>query len=310
MVLKTSLTGSYPPIRRPEELFEYSNPEEKEAEVRQGTERAVQDQLELGIDCLVDGQVRDDIVALFVGQIPGFNTSEFPYRIDGKIKPAKGPITLDDFRFARGLAQGKPMKAHITGPMTIIRRFKVSSDSPYTGRDDPQLIDDLAEALAQEAHYLSSAGAEIIQIDEPVLQDGVDLDAAFRGMRRIVEVGKIPTPALHICGDVTKILVRVLDEAPVKIISMEGAHLRKPPLWHIDGKYLVDRDKQIGLGCIQVSSHEMDRITKVQHFLDEMVNCLGEEGIWAVMPNCGMRTMPHEIAKAKLKIMVDAVHSI
>lgn len=309
MPLKTSLTGSYPPIKNPNQIFPDLTPDQIELDVKLGTERAIQDQIELGIDYLVDGQVRDSIVQLFTCKLPGY-APEAPARIIGRIKAAESSISAADFLLAKRLAEGRPLKAHITGPITIARGSQITTVSPYKSRSDPQLIMDLSEALGHEAKYLVEAGATIVQIDEPRIQDLADLKIVFDAMRKIVDVGKIPIPALHICGNVTEIFLEILEKAPIKIISIEGRWLNEERLASVNRSYLMARGKQIGLGAIRVDDYALDRITKVQNFIDQMVGRLGEEGIWAIMPNCGLRPMPYDVAKEKLKIMVQAAHSI
>ncbi|MBC8492444.1 MAG: hypothetical protein H8D43_01560 [Chloroflexi bacterium] len=310
MALKTSTTGSWPPAYDPDKSIRHLPAVEQDRIVHESIERAIRDQIELGIDILVDGQVRDDIVSLLASKLPGYEGSTLPYRTVGHIRRADEPITVQDYEYARNLAGDRPLKAHITGPMTLARATLVDAESPYDSRNDPQLVRDLAQALGQEAHYLVEAGAEIVQIDEPALADGVDLDLAFEAMEQIVEIGEIPFPALHICKNVTRILDDVLTRSPVKMVSMEGNWLRYEELSHINRGYLSHCGKQIGLGCIEVRNYSIERLPAVQNFLDLMVARLGEEHIWAAMPNCGLRPVPREIALKKLEVMVSAARSL
>ena len=309
MALKTSLTGSFPPIYDPNKPIRNLPRNEQDDIAHKCLERAIRDQIDLGIDILVDGQGRDEIVSLFSLHIPGFSGSTLPYRVTARVRPAEQPITAADYLIAKELAGGKPIKAHITGAMTIARDAAVDPESGYAGKTDPLLVRDIANALGHEARFLVDAGAEIVQIDEPVLADGVDLDLAFDAMRQIIEIGEIPLPALHVCGNVCKILDSVLTHSPVKIVSLEGSWLKYEELSHIDGNYLTQRGKQLGLGCIAVADYKVERLRTIQDFLDQMVSRFGPENVWAVTPNCGFRPMPYEAAKAKLKVMVEAAQS-
>jgi 5-methyltetrahydropteroyltriglutamate--homocysteine methyltransferase len=310
VTLKTSTTGSWPPIYDPDKPIRNLSAEEQDRVVHESIERAIRDQIELDIDVLVDGQVRDDIVSLFASKFPGFKGMTLPYRAVDRIRPADEPITAQDHLYAKRFSGDKLLKAHITGSMTLARATFVDPESPYSNRNDPNLVLDLAKALGQEARHLVEAGAKIVQIDEPALADGVDLDLAFEAMKQIVEVGEIPFPALHICKNVTRILDDVLTRSPVKMVSMEGEWLRHDELSHINRDYLSRCGKQIGLGCIDVRNYTIERLTAVQNFLDLMVSNLGEEYIWAAMPNCGLRPVPYEVALKKLKVMVNAVRSL
>jgi len=310
MALRTSSTGSWPPTYDPDKGIRHLLADDQDHIVRESIERAVHDQIELGIDILVDGQVRDDIISLLVPKLPGYAGSTLPYRAVGPIRPSEEPITVQDYLYAKELAGDRPMKAHVTGPMTIARSTVIDAESGYTSRNDPELIRDLAKALGQEARFLVRAGAEIVQIDEPVLADGVDLDLAFEAMKTIVEIGEIPFPGLHACGNVTRILDDVLTRSPVRMISIEGAWLKRDELSHVDREYLTSCGKQIGLGCIKVADYSLERLTVVQKFLDQMMVRLGEENIWAAMPNCGLRPVPYDVVLEKLKVMVQSAKSL
>ena len=305
MALKTSLTGSYPPIKAEKPNRQLSEPE-LDSLVYKSIQRAVKDQIELGIDILVDGQVRDDIVSIFCRHIPGFSGSTLPYRVVGPIRPAEQSITVSDYLTAKEFAGGKPIKVHVTGPMTIVRGSVVDPESGYSDKTDPQLVMDVASALGQEVRYLVKAGANIVQIDEPVLADGTDLDLAFRAMEKIVKIGEIPFPALHACGNVCGILGKVLTQAPVKAVSIEGIWLKREELVNINRDSLLRSGKKIGLGCISVSDYKVEKLRTVENFIDQMIHQLGEENIWAIMPNCGLRLMPIDTAREKLSVMTAA----
>ena len=306
MPLKTSLTGSYPPIHDPYSLIHLLPEQEQDQLVRESIQRAVEDQLRLGIDVLVDGQVRGDIVTLFARKMPGFDWNGPQLCVTGHIRPAADSITLADFQYARALAPGCVMKAHLTGPLSLSRGVNLHPDAPYSGNDDPALLLDLACALADEAKALVENGAEIVQIDEPVLQDGFNLGEAFKLLELIIKRANIPFPALHACGDVTLILDDILEQAPVRMVSIEGDWLNHPRLQHIQQNGLEKVGKQIGLGCINPSDDQIVRSVRLKRFMESMVQRLGEACIWAVMPNCGLRTTEYSLAYRKLAEFVEA----
>ena len=304
--LKTSTAGSWPPTFNPEIPLQHLTVEERNFRVHESIERAIRDQIQLGLDILVDGQVRGDIISLVAPQLPGYEGVALPYRVVERIRPADRPIVLDDYLYAKRLAGSRPLKANIVGPMTIARATIVDPTSPYAGRNDPKLVLDLARALGQETRYLVQAGAEIVQIDEPTIADGVDLNLAAEALKLIVDIGEIPFPGLHICGNVVEVLDNVLIHFPLKMVSIEGQWLRHDKLSHINADYLSKVGKQIGLGCIEVANYSVEKLRIVENFLDLMARKLGEENIWAAMPNCGLRLMPHDVVLNKLRVMVSA----
>ncbi len=310
MPLKTSSTGSWPPTYDLEEGIRHLPVEDQERIVKESIKRAIEDQIELGIDILVDGQVRDDLVAMFASKLPGYQEHTFPYHVVGRIQPSDEAITVQDYLYAKEIAAGRPVKAHLTGPMVIEQVTAIGADSDYAGKHDPKLVMDIARALGQEARFLVEAGAEIVQIDELILKESMDLELAFEAMRQIVEIGEIPVPAIHACGNVTRILDDILTKSPVKMVSIEGGWLQQDELRHIDRDYLTRCGKQIGLGCIGVSDYTIDKVERVQQFLREMRDRLGEENIWAAMPDCALRPVSHEMARKKIGVMVQAARSV
>lgn len=310
MVLKTSLTGSYPPILDPDTAHEQVCQKDREKVIFQSIERAVHDQIELKIDYLVDGQVRDDIISLFAKKNPAFEGDALPFHLTKEVKPSEEAITLDDYLYAQQLAGSRPLKAHLTGPLTLARFTNPIKSSGYEDRNDPQLIRHLAAMLAKEARILADHGAKIIQVDEPILGTNMEmLPLAFEALEIIFHDLDVTVPALHICNNVSRILEIVLQKAPVKMVSIEGAWLDHERLRHINQAYLKDCQKLIGLGCIRVDSDTIELLPQLQHFLERMVMRLGEESIWALMPNCGMRLMKYPVAHEKLKVMVEAVRA-
>lgn len=312
MTLQTSLTGSFPieGIYNPQHLLYHLSEVEQAELVRRGIERAISDQVKLGIDILVDGQIRSDIITMFCRHLPGFWGDRLPFHIREEIRPTDEPLTVADYLHAKSLAGERPLKAHLTGPMSLARTAVIEPGSGYAGKHDPKLILNLAEALGYEAKRLVEAGATIIQIDEPVLSLNSGLDIAIEGLRTVIEIGEIPTTLLHICGDASFVLEELLKRTPAQVLSIEGATVKSPELRHIDRKYLVKVNKRLALGCFSVANYQVEKPRTIQFFLEQMLLRLGEESIWGVTPNCGLRLMPYDIAQAKLSAMVNAARAI
>lgn len=311
MELPTSTTGSLPPTYDPNRPIRRLPMEEQERLVKESIERAIRLQIELGISILVDGQVRADIVSMFCRKVSGFSGNTLPYQIASPIRPSETPVTVDDYKYALTFAGDHPVKAHLTGPMTLTHDANVDTvTSGYAGKQDRRLVLDMAAALGQEAYFLVQAGAHTVQIDEPVLRNGVDLDLAVEAMRIIIEKGMIPVAGLHICGNTTAILGEVIKSAPVQYVSLEAGWLRQNTLGFINRDYLNGCQKKLGLGCIDVANYTCERQRSVQDFLEQMTYRFGPENIWAVTPNCGMRMMPFDAARDKLQVMVAAASNI
>lgn len=310
MILQTSLTGSYPPLYDINTSILNFPQETQDDLVHRSITRAIADQIKLGLDILVDGQTRNDIISTFCTKLPGFTGNRLPYKVNARVQPAEEPITLADYLFAKELIGKRPLKAHITGPLTIALNAVVSPDSGYSSKMDPQFVQDVADAIGHEAKALVAAGAEIVQIDEAVLSNGADLDITFAMMRRIIELGEIPYTVLHACGNVSKILDNILLHSPVNAVSFEGSWLKREELMYIDRKFMAGCGKQLGLGCVAVTDYKIEQPRSVQSFIDQIVTRLGIDSIWAIMPNCGLRLLPYAVAYEKIQAMVTATKSL
>ena len=313
-MIKT-VVGSYPVIiREPENLWE------KVMDIfgiydryKYAIERAVRDQLNAGIDIVSDGQVRGDMVEIFVNNLYGFEGR----RVVGKVEFVE-PITLRDIKFVKKIVskysnEKKGIKGIITGPCTIAGSVRV--EDYYTDNRDETLIYDLANALKKEVESIQDH-VSMIQIDEPILSTGLyDLNTARRAIKRISENLKVPV-VLHVCGDVSNIF-QELNTFNVDILDHEFASNRK----NLD--ILEETDKKIGFGCINTKVKSVESIEEVKDLLNEALEILRNNPLFSdvrnneellkrlneymmVDPDCGMRLLPIDVAYEKLRIMVNA----
>jgi len=152
-----------------------------EAFLRAETARAVRWQEEVGLDVLVHGEFeRNDMVQYFGEQLAGFAFTRHgwvqsygsrcvrPPILYGDVSRPR-PMTVDWWRYAQSLTE-RPMKAMLTGPVTLLNWSFVRDDLP---RDE--VCRQLALAVRDEVLDLEAAGAAIIQIDEAALREGLPL---------------------------------------------------------------------------------------------------------------------------------------
>jgi 5-methyltetrahydropteroyltriglutamate--homocysteine methyltransferase len=157
------------------------------------TRMALREQAEAGLDLLTDGQIRwHDPVSHVARGLTGFriegllryfDTNTY-YRQPAAVGPIgrERPFLVEAFRFAAGAAAPRPVKAIVTGPLTLAR---LSRD--VRGRGRQQLTLEIASALNREMRDLEAAGAGVIQIDEPALaRFPGDVDLLKLAMRRLV----------------------------------------------------------------------------------------------------------------------------
>lgn len=143
-----------------------------EAFLREETARAIRCQEEIGLDVLVHGEFeRNDMVQYFGEQLSGFAFTRHgwvqsygsrcvrpPILYGDVARPA--PMTVGWWRYAQSLTD-RPVKAMLTGPVTILNWSFVRDDMPRS-----EACRQIALAIRDEVVDLEAAGAAIIQIDE------------------------------------------------------------------------------------------------------------------------------------------------
>jgi len=278
--------------------------------------RAVTDQVEAGIDVISDGQVRADMVALFVKGIPGFDLQGRKYKVVSKITPPATPISLDDLLEARKSVSGQArLKGIITGPTTIANCSIIEASSPYHPHQTPEcaramvvderLVMDIAHALAKEARFLSNEGFDVIQIDEPFFSmPDVDVDLGARALEVIS--ANIGFSALHVCGDITGVMDKLMD-APVDMIAIEGGHAARVD-W-LTKQIVEAKGKKICWGVVTVNTNNVERIDEIKDRIQVGVDKVGAENLW-IAPDCGMRVRKPDAAKLKLQRMTAAAKEV
>ncbi len=312
----TTVVGSYPKLppsmdaikrRRKGDVGE----DEFHDIVKEAIRKVVEDHLWAGVDIISDGeQAREDMVVYFAERMKGYREGEWVRIFDNVYfrKPIIidkvewiSPMTLKDWKYASEISQGRPVKGIITGPYTMM---EWSFDLHYGDRRE--LIIDMARVIRREVEELVSNGAEFIQVDEPALSTrpwreeaellGEALEVIFKGLnaKRIV----------HICyGRLEKILPYIL-EYPIDQLDLEmkNSNFRLLP-------YLKEYgyDKELGFGVIDVHSIQVESVEEVKGYIDKLMKMdfISPEKVY-IDPDCGLKRLPREIARAKLKNMVEA----
>ncbi|GBF09175.1 methionine synthase [Aeropyrum pernix] len=312
----TTVVGSYPKIgpaseaikkRRAGEISE----EEFHRIARESIRMVVEDYLWAGVDIISDGeQTREDMVVYFAERLEGYREGDWVRVFDNVYfrKPIVAervrwvrPMIIEDWEYARSISAGRPVKFIITGPYTML---EWSFDLHYGDRRE--LIFDLARAIRREIDEALARGAEYIQVDEPalstrpfkeeaeLLKEALDIIFKGVGAKRIV----------HICyGELERILPYILDYPVDQFdLEMKNSNFRLLP-------YLKEYgyDKEIGYGVIDVHSFQVESVGEVKEAIDRLMkmDIVGPEKVY-VDPDCGLKRLPRDVARAKLKNMVEA----
>jgi 5-methyltetrahydropteroyltriglutamate--homocysteine methyltransferase len=322
MILAT-LLNSYPRIgdRPPEQALRGAigradrgeAPPSAIAEAEDGMTRlALHEQRDAGLDLLTDGQIRwHDPVSHLAGRLAGFrikgllryfDTNTY-YRQPEAAGPIgrERPILVEAYRFAAREAAPAPVKAILTGPLTIAR---LSADP---GRRGPRsLALQIAEALNREALDLEAAGAAHIQIDEPALaRNPGDLPITLEAIPRLVKgLGRARTILATSFGDATPLL-RDLAGLPVSMLGFDLLAARD-----VAGlRRLLPHDGGLLLGVVDGRNTRLEDPAEV---LDRILKPLGDTLRGAggpggreihLAPNHGLEFLPRDVARSKIKLL-------
>jgi 5-methyltetrahydropteroyltriglutamate--homocysteine methyltransferase len=269
-------------------------------------EAAVADQLEAGIDLISDGQVRADMVSTFAAGIPGMKSERGRSYITGKISRPLKSITAKDLILTRQYAgNSAKVKGIITGPATLAASSSLSRNAPYKSRLDPRLLNDLAKALSFEAEQLARAGADALQIDEPVLYN-IGVNKVLEFIDAAVENVEIPVK-LHPHVASFEDFVKLLRARNIQYFGVEAA---KYPflLDKLTRVLFEDHGKKVALGVIDTDTRDVESVEVVKTRIKRGVEIFGDD-IW-VNPDCGLRLQTREVAFRKLKVLAEAAASV
>ena len=310
----TTVVGSYPKIPPAEDAIrrrkngEITEEEFHEA-IKESIRAVVGDYIEAGVDIISDGeQARDDMVVYFAERMRGYSRGDWVRVFDNvyfrrpiitsRVEWVK-PMSVDDWLYASRVSGGRPVKAILTGPYTMV---EWSFDLYY--RDRREAVLDMAKVIRREVDEYVSRGAKYIQIDEPALstrptrEDAELVKEALEIIFRGVNAKRI----VHICyGRIERILPYILDY-PVDQFDLEfkNSNFRLLP-------YLKEYgfNKELGFGVVDVHVTRVESVDEILAAIEKLMklDIIGPEKIF-IDPDCGLKRLPRDIARAKLKNMV------
>jgi 5-methyltetrahydropteroyltriglutamate--homocysteine methyltransferase len=329
MLLPTTLVGSYP---QPDWLIDRAKLSKQVPRVRahdlwlidekyleaaqdDATLLAIRDQERAGLDIVSDGeQRRESYSNRFATALEGVDidnpgttvnrsgkTIPVP-RITGKIR-RRHPVEARDVELLRANTDRKT-KATVPGPFTMAQQ---AQDDFY--RDEEALAMDFAAALNAEIKDLFAAGADIVQVDEPWMQQHPEKARRYgvKSLNRALE-GVSGTIAVHLCFGYAAVVhekptgysfLAELEQSKAQQVSIEAAQPK------LDLAVLKDLpSKTIILGVIDLADKTVETPQIVAARIRKAFDHVTPERI-VVAPDCGMKYLPREVAFGKMKAMVD-----
>jgi 5-methyltetrahydropteroyltriglutamate--homocysteine methyltransferase len=295
---------------------------EYEAAIDAEIAKCIQIQEEAGLDVLVHGEFeRTDMVEFFGQQLSGFAFTEHgwvqsygsrcvrpPIIYSDVARPQ--PMTVREFQVAQALTE-KPVKGMLTGPITILNWSFPRSD---ISRQEQAF--QIALALREEVADLEAAGAQVIQVDEPALREGLPLKLerwnqylswAVDAFRLATAIAQPHTQVhTHMCycefGDIIKDIERL----DADVISIENSRSNNRTLQEVTE---AGYSHQIGNGVYDIHSPVVPTTEQLVQQLQAGILNLPLRQIW-VNPDCGLKTRRWEEVIPSLKNMVEATHRL
>ena len=197
----------------------------------------------------------------------------------------------------------RPIRVTVPGPFTISQQ---AQNDHYADRGSLALA--YADAVNEELRELVAAGADIVQIDEPYLQARPEdaREYALDAIERAFE-GVDGTKALHTCFGYAAIVhekpngypfLAELDSCPADQISIEAAQPRLEPS-------ILEQlpTKRVILGVLDLGDMNVESAEVVADRIRAALRHIEAERLLAA-PDCGMKYLPREVARGKLRELV------
>jgi 5-methyltetrahydropteroyltriglutamate--homocysteine methyltransferase len=323
----TTTIGSYPQTTE----IRQARAELREGKIDEATyegrmkgeiERVIRFQEEVGLDVLVHGEPeRNDMVQYFAEQMDGYVFTQNAWVQSYGSRYVRPPIifgdvrrpvamTVDWWRHAQSLTE-RPVKGMLTGPVTMLQWSFVRDDQPRS-----ETCTQLALAIRDEVADLEAAGANVIQVDEPAIREGLPLRSdrwreylnwAVRCFRISVAVADDGTQVhTHMCYSDFGDIMDQIQQMDADVLLIEAARSRMELLhdWERTGY-----QQEIGPGVYDIHSPRVPPAEEMAELLAAAAGVLRPEQLW-VNPDCGLKTRGWEEIERQLGDMVSAAREM
>jgi 5-methyltetrahydropteroyltriglutamate--homocysteine methyltransferase len=286
------------------------------------TKRAIRWQETIGLDVLVHGEFeRNDMVQYFGEQLSGFVFTENawvqsygsryvrpPILFGDVSRPL--PMTVEWWQYAQSLTD-RPMKAMLTGPVTILNWSFVRDDIPRS-----EACRQIALSIRDEVADLEAAGAGMIQIDEAALREGLPLrksewktylDWAVDSFRICSSGVRDETQIhTHMCYSEFNDIIDAIGAMDADVISIETSRSKMELL---DAFTSYRYPNEIGPGVYDIHSPRIPEIGEMTELLRLARERLSDAQLW-INPDCGLKTRKWEEVRPALANMVAAAREL
>jgi 5-methyltetrahydropteroyltriglutamate--homocysteine methyltransferase len=315
LIDRERLAGRFPPRVRARELWRVEPPYLEQAQ-RDATLLAIRAQEDAGLDIVTDGEIRRESYSnAFATSLDGVDIDNPGTALDrsGHPNPVPrivGPIRrkesagAEDVRFLRAHTD-RTIKVTVPGPFTMAQQ----AQNDYYPTVEAAAFG-YAEAVSAEIADLFSAGADIVQLDEPYLQARAE-EARKYGVAVVTRAleGASGTTAVHLCFGYAAIIhdrpsgysfLPELAACPADQISIETAQSG------LDCSVLAALpDQTIILGVLDLNDVSVESPDVIAGRVRRALPYVPPERI-VLAPDCGMKYLPRACADGKLAAMAQA----
>lgn len=326
-LLPTTTIGSFPQTGDIRELRakwrrNELNFDEYQAAIQEEIAQAITKQEEIGLDVLVHGEAeRNDMVEYFGELLEGVAFTQFAWVQSYGSRCVKPPIIFGDvsrkqamtlawINYAQSLTD-KPVKAMLTGPITIICWSFVRDD---ISRE--KVAQQIALAISDEVEDLVANGTQIIQIDEPAIREGMPvkqsqwqqyLDWATASFR--LSAAKAPSQTQihsHMCYSEFNDILSAIIALDADVLTVETSRSNMALLDAFEEQAYPN---DLGPGVYDIHSPNVPNVEWMVSLIEKAQQFIPVERLW-VNPDCGLKTRSWQETKLALDNMVSAVKQL
>ena len=314
LVDRAVLTGRLPPRIRAREIWRVAEPMLQGAQ-DDATLLAIRDMERAGIDIVTDGEARRESYsnrfALALDGVDLDNPTEvlgrtgkttLVPRVTGPIR-RRGAVEARDAAFLAANTD-RMTKITLPGPFTMSRQAK---DEYY---NDPEaLAMAYADAVREEARDLKAAGADIVQLDEPWMEQypAEAREYGLRALNRALD-GIGGETIVHVCFGYAHVvadkpaayaILPYLAGCIARQVSIEAAqpNLDLAVLRELPGKTIL-------LGVLDLGSPDVESAELVAARIRRGLDHVPAERL-VPAPDCGMKYLPRDRAFGKLRALAE-----
>ena len=217
-----------------------------------------------------------------------------------------GPMVADELHFLKRFARNR-CKVTVVGPVTL--SYRVVDTGVYA--DHAALCFAIADALNRELHFLSGAGADLIQIDEPEVHFRYSQcrEFAVEAINRTVR-GVDALTQVHVCYGYSRNIAfkaasPVYPEAVGLIARSEAdaMHAEYAQPGHTPEFLASVGDKPTAIGVLNLDPEsEVETADGIVRRVEDAMQVVPKERI-GLAPDCGMWFLERDFACRKLDAM-------